>query len=182
MMETTVTYDEKTQEFTVNSPTPLSWKYWITNGACHANFALVFGQTIVKGKNEGVNAFLVRVRDDQGKVMPGVSIVDMGWKIGVNGVDNGGLHFNQVKIPRTNMMTKFADVTPDGKFICDVKKNYERFFKVTERLLSGRICIASLSISSARTCLYITMKYAKQRLCVGKSGLSDTPIFEYQLY
>jgi acyl-CoA oxidase len=50
-METTVTYDDKKQEFIVNSPTTLSQKYWITNGAVHANYALVFGQTIVKGKN-----------------------------------------------------------------------------------------------------------------------------------
>jgi len=48
----------------VNSPTALSQKYWITNGVCHSNYALVFGQTIIDGKNEGVNAFLVRVRDD----------------------------------------------------------------------------------------------------------------------
>jgi acyl-CoA oxidase len=63
-METTVTYDDSTKEFVVNSPTTLSQKYWITNSVNHANYALVFGQTIVKGKNEGVNAFLVRIRDD----------------------------------------------------------------------------------------------------------------------
>lgn len=58
-METTVTYDDQKKEFVVNSPTTLSQKYWITNGACHANYGLVFGQTLVKGKKEGVNAFLV---------------------------------------------------------------------------------------------------------------------------
>ena len=66
-METTSTYDEKTKEFIVHSPTTLSQKYWITNGAVHADYALVFGQTIVKGKKEGVNAFLVPVRDKQKK-------------------------------------------------------------------------------------------------------------------
>ena len=63
-METTATYDEKTQEFIIHSPTTLSHKYWITNGACHSNYAIVFAQTIVKGKNEGVNSFIVRIRDD----------------------------------------------------------------------------------------------------------------------
>ena len=63
-METTLTYDEKTKEFIVNTPTTRSQKYWITNSVNHANYALVFGQTIVKGKNEGVNAVLVRIRDD----------------------------------------------------------------------------------------------------------------------
>lgn len=63
-METTATYDEHTCEFTINSPTTASQKYWITNGACHANWAIVFAQTIVKGKNEGVNSFLVQIRDE----------------------------------------------------------------------------------------------------------------------
>ena len=48
----------------INSPTTLSQKFWITNGACHANYAIVFAQTIVNGKNEGVNSFIVRIRDD----------------------------------------------------------------------------------------------------------------------
>lgn len=62
-METTATYDEKTKEFEIHSPTTLSQKYWITNGACHANYAIVFAQTLVKGKNEGVNPFIVPIRD-----------------------------------------------------------------------------------------------------------------------
>jgi acyl-CoA oxidase len=41
-METTATYDEAKQEFEIDCPTPLSQKYWITNGACHANYAVVF--------------------------------------------------------------------------------------------------------------------------------------------
>ena len=115
-METTATYDEKTQEFIVSTPTTLSQKYWITNSVCHANYSLVFGQTIVKGKNEGVNAFLVRIRDDKGEVSPGVRIVDMGVKLGQNGVDNGALFYDNVRIPRENMMNKYSDVSPEGVF------------------------------------------------------------------
>ena len=62
-METTATYDEKTQEFVINSPSVKSHKYWITNGACHAHYGVVFAQTYVKGKHEGINIFLVRIRD-----------------------------------------------------------------------------------------------------------------------
>jgi len=58
-MESTATFDKQKQEFVLATPTPLSYKYWITNGACHANYALMFAQTIVNNKNEGVNAFLV---------------------------------------------------------------------------------------------------------------------------
>lgn len=64
-METTVTYDNEKEEFVVHSPSDLSQKYWISNGYHHANMAVVFGQTIVNGKNEGVNPFLVPIRDGQ---------------------------------------------------------------------------------------------------------------------
>lgn len=41
-METTAVYDAKTKTFTIETPTTRSQKYWITNGACHANWAIVF--------------------------------------------------------------------------------------------------------------------------------------------
>ncbi len=105
----------------------------------------------------------------------------MGWRMGVNGVDNAALVFSNVRIPRVNMMNKYSDVDEQGTFKSDVKNIHSRFFKVTERLLSGRLCIASLAIGASRACLYIAIQYSKQRLSVGASGKSDTPIFEYQL-
>lgn len=171
-METTVTYDEKTKEFVVNSPTTLSQKYWITNGAIHANYALVFGQTIVKGKNEGVNSFLVPIRDKKLTQLPGVEISDMGYKMGLNGVDNAALKFNNVRIPRVNMLNKYCDVNESGDFVSDVKGINQRFFKVTERLLSGRLCIASMAFGGAKSIIYITIKYANQRLAVSENGKS----------
>lgn len=106
----------------MNSPTVLSQKYWITNGFRHSNNALVFGQTIVDGKNEGVGAFLVPIRDNQMKEKPGVSINDMGVKMGVNGVDNAALTFDHVRIPRENMMNKYTDVNAQGQFNSNIKK------------------------------------------------------------
>jgi acyl-CoA oxidase len=99
-METTAIYNSSKQEFTINCPTPQAQKYWITNGACHANWAIVFAQTIVDGKNEGVNSFLVQIRDEKMNCMPGVFIEDMGVKMGLNGVDNGRIVFTNVQIKR----------------------------------------------------------------------------------
>lgn len=75
---------------------------------------MVFAQTIVKGKNEGVNAFIVQIRDENMKPMPGVVIEDMGVKLGLNGIDNGRLIFTNVVIPREAMLNKYNDVTADG--------------------------------------------------------------------
>merc|ERR1712088_970636 len=100
-METTATYDEATKEFIVHTPHPLAQKYWITNGAVHAKHVVVMAQLIVKGKNEGIHAILVRMRDNDLKTIPGVTIEDMGYKMGLNGVDNAKLSFDNVRVPRT---------------------------------------------------------------------------------
>lgn len=50
------------------------------------------------------------------KPVPGVTIEDMGVKMGLNGIDNGRLIFDHVKIPRINMLNRLADVDENGNF------------------------------------------------------------------
>ena len=92
-MGTTAMYDPPTQTWDVHTPTTLAQKYWITNGAVHAQWAIVFARLLVAGRDEGVHGLLVRIRNPDLSVVPGVSIHDMGVKMGLNGVDNGKLSF-----------------------------------------------------------------------------------------
>ena len=56
------------------------------------------------------------------KPCKGVMIEDMGIKIGLNGIDNARLMFDNVRIKRENMLNRLADVTEDGEFVTDIKK------------------------------------------------------------
>jgi Acyl-CoA dehydrogenase, middle domain len=85
-METTATWDGARSEFVIHTPSTLAQKYWITNSALHAKWSVVFAQLFMPGeRNEGVHAFLVRIRHDDMRPVEGVRIEDMGHKMGCNG-------------------------------------------------------------------------------------------------
>lgn len=181
-MQTTATYDSNTKEFIINSPTTLSQKYWITNGACHAKYAAVFAQTIVNGQNEGIHVILARIREEDLTVSQGVFIEDMGVKIECNGVDNARIRFNNVRVPYTNLLNKYSDIDPaTDKLVSSIAKKRLRFLKVADRLLSGRLCIASMMTGAIKMGMLITLLYSQNRLGVGADGKSSSPILDYQI-
>ncbi|MFD3701792.1 acyl-CoA dehydrogenase [Nocardia sp. NPDC058658] len=162
-LETTATYDPATQEFVINTPTPSARKDYIGGAAVHARMAAVFAQLIVGGESKGVHCLLVPIRDDLGADLPGVTTYDDGLKGGLPGVDNGRIVFDHVRIPRENLLNRYADVSPDGTYSSDIENPSRRFFTTLGTLVRGRVSVGGAGAAGARVALSIAVRYALAR-------------------
>jgi acyl-CoA oxidase len=162
-LETTATYDPQTQEFVVHSPTPSARKDYIGGAAEHARMAAVFAQLITLGENKGVHCLLVPIRDENGADLPGVTTYDDGLKGGLPGVDNGRIVFDHVRVPRENLLNRYADVAPDGTYSSEIENPSRRFFTTLGTLVRGRVSVGGAAAAGARVALSIAVRYALQR-------------------
>ncbi|KAJ4846940.1 hypothetical protein Tsubulata_011499, partial [Turnera subulata] len=121
--ETVATYDSSTGEFVVNTPCESAQKHMI-----------------------GLSA---NIRDGNGKTCPNVRIADCGLKSGLNAIDNGQIWFDNVRIPRENLLNGVADVLPDGRFGTQLAP-----------LTIGRVIISTSSILKTKVSLAIAIRYA----------------------
>ncbi|MGH3442065.1 MAG: acyl-CoA dehydrogenase [Nitriliruptorales bacterium] len=162
-VRTTATYDAGTEEFVVHTPDEDARKDYIGNAALHASMAVVFAQLVTQGKTQGVHAFLIPIRDRRGRPMPGVTIEDCGHKAGLNGVDNGRLTFDDVRVPREALLDRYASVAPDGTYSSPIENRTKRFFRMVGTLVQGRISVSGAGLSAAKTGLAIAIRYGLVR-------------------
>ncbi|GAB5555748.1 MAG: acyl-CoA dehydrogenase [Saprospiraceae bacterium] len=161
-LETTAIYQREKGTFIINTPHPDAGKEYIGN-ALHGQMGAVFAQLIIDGENHGVHAFIVRLRDGQGQTLEGIRIEDNGYKLGLNGVDNGRIWFDQVEIPRENLLDRFGQVDENGNYHSAIKNPSKRFFMMLGTLVGGRVCVPRAGLSAAKKGLAIAVRYATRR-------------------
>ncbi|CAB3239676.1 unnamed protein product [Arctia plantaginis] len=117
-LETRATYDPKTEEFVLHSPTLTSYKWWPGSLAHTANYCVVMAHLFIKGKSCGIQPFMVQLRDEETHLpLPGIKLGEIGAKLGFNTVNNGFLGFEHHRIKRDRMLMKNSQVLRDGTFI-----------------------------------------------------------------
>jgi len=163
-LDTTATYDPQTEEFVIHTPFRAAWKDYLGNAAKHATAATVFARLITGGVDYGVHCFYVPIRDPQtGEFLPGVGGEDDGLKGGLRGVDNGRLHFDHVRVPRTDLLARYGRVAPDGTYTSTIDSPGRRFFTMLGALVQGRVSLDGAAGIASRMGLAIAVRYAAQR-------------------
>ncbi|MFC7496736.1 MULTISPECIES: acyl-CoA dehydrogenase [unclassified Nocardioides] len=183
---TVATYDVDTQEFVITTHGDQSRKDYIGNAAKHAELAVVFAQLEVGPEDdrvsEGVHAFVVPIRVD-GEVAPGVRIEDDGRKMGLNGVDNGRIWFDGVRVPREALLNQFADVTPEGVYESPIDNPNRRFFTMLGTLVQGRVSVGGAAINASKVALAIATTYAvRRRQFEATSETEEELLLDYGLH
>jgi acyl-CoA oxidase len=111
---------------------------------------------------------------------PGITIGDMGGKLGLNGLDNGYMLFDNYKISRDCLLNKTGDVTPDGKYVTPYKDPNKRFGASLGNLSAGRVGIICMCAANLTKVMPIAVRYSAVRRQFGNDG-QELPVIEYQM-
>jgi acyl-CoA oxidase len=179
---TTATYDSETEEFVIHTPFKAAWKDYIGNAAKDGLAAVVFAQLITAGVNHGVHALYVPLRDPETKeFLPGIGGEDDGVKGGLNGIDNGRLHFDHVRVPRSNLLNRYGAVAPDGTYSSPISSPGRRFFTMLGTLVQGRVSLDGAATAAAKVALTAAIRYASERRQFNASSpVTEEVLLDYQ--
>ena len=185
-LATTATFDPEggeDGEWVINTPFRAAWKDFLGNAAIHARAATVFARLITNGVDHGVHCFYVPVRDAEGNLLPGVQSEDDGEKGGLNGIDNGRLAFDHVRIPRRNLLNRYGSVAPDGTYSSPIDSPGRRFFTMIGTLVQGRVSLDGSAIRASQLALHIAITYATQRRqFTAADPTRETVLMDYQAH
>lgn len=186
-LQTEAVLDPSTDEWIINTPDDGAIKWWIGNAAEDGKAATVFARLKVPSpdgsgllQDHGVHAFIVPIRDlTSNSCLPGVEIKDCGYKVGLNGVDNGAIRFTNVRVPRLNLLDRFASVDRSGRYSSSLSSATKRFAVTLGELTGGRVGLACASVGVLKGACTIAIRYSAQRQQFGPPGAEEIAILDY---
>ncbi|KAF4532089.1 hypothetical protein B566_EDAN006183 [Ephemera danica] len=148
-----------------------------------ATHAVVFAQLLTPdGRSHGMHCFYVQIRDPNTlHALPGITIGDMGEKLGLNAIDNGFMVFNNYRVPKASLLDRTGSVGRDGRYVTPYKDSKKRFGASLTSLLSGRMAITGFCSSNLSKSMVIAVRYSAVRRQFAPAGQEqELPVLSYQ--
>ena len=73
--------------------------------------------------------------------LTGITIGDCGKKQGYDGIDNGFIIFDNIRIPKSNFLNRISEINENGFFSSHIKSADKRFGLSLAGLSNGRMCL-----------------------------------------
>lgn len=180
-LETTATFDPQSDEVIIHSPTLTSSKWWPGGLGKISTHAVVYARLITDGQDHGVHGFIVQLRSlDNHSPLPGITVGDIGMKFGngaYNTMDNGVLRFDQVRIPRDQMLMRVSQVTKEGKYM---QSNVPRQLVYGTMVFVRQQIVADASCALSRAVCIATRYSAMRRQFGSQNGGLETQVIDYK--
>ena len=153
----------------LNTPTEGSEKNWISQGYT-ADKALVVADLIVPNEENpkqsfGPHAFLIDFRDNNGRLINGIEITDMGRKSVGNDLDNAAIKFTDVILSKDTLLNKYAGIGNQGQYM-SFEKNMHPMYMIGQRLFSGRVAVAWAAMTFRKQLYKQTKTYSDNKSCL----------------
>jgi len=161
VVNTKATWDPVQSVFHLSSPDDGAVKNWISQGLV-ADKTVVMADLVIGGKPFGPHAFFMNLREN-GNVVSGVSHGDMGKKTVGNDLDNAWISFNNVTLPKSALLNRYADI--DGTNYIQKVKGVPVFHMIGQRLFTGRVAVAQAALEFRRSLFSSTKSYADKKEC-----------------
>ena len=129
----------------------------------------------INGDSKGPQAFVMDFRKD-GELVKGIEVDDMGKKTTGNDLDNAWVAFDNVRIPKSAILSKYADVE-DNEYVFKTQ-GVRPFDMIGQRLYTGRIAVAQAALTYRKELFKRTKDYSDSKKTFAFKGepvLSNIP-------
>jgi acyl-CoA oxidase len=182
-IETTATYVHATREIELNTPSTTASKWWVGALGKTANVAVIFAQLYVKGKHEGVHVFAINIRDYKTHAdLPGVLTGDNSYKVGLDCLDQGFIHFTNYRVSYDCMLDRVAHIDESGTYQSDIPDITSRFSVAIAGLGRGRLSVVQAGEAALRNAVVSAIRYGAVRKQFGKPGKPESALLDYPLH
>jgi acyl-CoA oxidase len=161
---TVARYDRATEAFVLTTPHPGATKFMPNVGLADiAKIAVVAARLHADGHDFGVFPFLLRLRDADGRLAPGVSVQKLPDKPFL-AMDNAAISFSDVRLPRASLLhAGLGEFAADGSFTSFCSPS-SALAGTLEHLRLARVTLGLASLAATRASLAIALAYARNRL------------------